>query len=192
MIADSFPVYYYFYSQDEIDSKQKSYQCNFYGDESDLLILCEDDDCECFYAIFRNFPSTSRNNQSVLKFKNSDRLLINSGTAIYHFYINERICEKVDAGYGFFSEEESHIYSLSSSEDEIMVITNNKGLVAINWNTILWTHPFRYAFAGYLIPLKIIDHVLHIEYFDGSNGNDLLLMLDIFTGKIIEERLRSH
>lgn len=171
--VDSIPIHYFFYTAEELKEIQAAYQQRFYGHDDDLLLLCENDLGDCYYAVFRSIPcEVSGSPSSLLSFKDNNRLLIVVGSAIYHYFINSCECNLVNTLYHF--EEARYMSSITSSEDEIIIIANDRGISALDWTQVLWQIPFEYAYAGYLTFQYIKDHILFVDYFEPGSG-DLLL-----------------
>lgn len=197
-IDNSRDIYYFGWAEDELSVWRKQYQSKYYGSVNDAGFENIDDEGNIYYIIFRTpaeddwFVNKTKN---YLVFKDQKRMLINVAGQLYRYLINEKKLLNNSCYEGItcnsYSEANSpYFHSISSAVHEIMVVVDNEGVAAINWNGILWGHKFEWAYSGYLELTKFHESEVIAEYYDPTDSfSPYHLIFDIQTGAYKKEKL---
>lgn len=189
-VLSSLDIYYFGWPQSEIDKYPQQYQSIYYGSTYDGLFELTDNEWVSYYAVFKNFAEyeVAIKSHDYLLFKDNNRVLINIGGKLYRFLINERKILEADNHYhpikcnNETGEKSIYFHSISSAIHEIMIVVDNEGISALNWDGVLWKHKLDWAASGYLTLIAINGNDVITEYdnivFGGNSGINNYLDLD--------------
>ncbi len=188
-------VYYFGWSEHEIAEHVKQYQALYYGDIEDARFSITDKNENTYYAIFRNVADyeVARKAKDYLLFKDDNRVLFNIGGGLYRYSIEERKILDNKECYAQILCNDSDItranyfHSISCPDLEVMIVMDDEGFAAINWDGVLWKHKFDWAYAGYLELTEIKAGMVFASAYEPINAEYYTLAFDIQTGKYTEE-----
>jgi len=188
-VQDNIDIYHFGWSQDEITAKVQEYQTRYYGDANDALFEVIDSEGYVYYAVFRTAAvdwCIVHKAKDHLLFDDDNRALLNIGTKIYRYMINERIVLDNEVYKGLIKYNDidklnsPFFHSLTSTKHQVMIIVDDEGIAAMNWDRVLWKHEIKDAASGDLTLKSIDDEHILAEDFDKCS-------FDIKTGEIINK-----
>ena len=191
----SMNAYYFGWTKDELSALKKQYlsqyYSKYYGNSDDICFEITDNNGNIYYAIFRaGIPDTYHvtNPKSYLLFKDQNRLLINVGHQFYRFLIKENAILD-DSCYNGIICDSQYLSSKPLVLHEVMIIVDDEGIAAINWDGVLWKEEFYWASAGYLRLMPFDSNHISAEYYDPAKGCDYRLVFNMQNGSYKEVKL---
>jgi hypothetical protein len=194
-MQNSIETYHFGWLQEELNQHIKLHQSVYYVDVNDACFEIMDDEGRCYYAIFRNVAKyeVALKAKDYFLLKDGNRILLNIGGKLYRFLINERKLLSENNPYQKIkcnnANEENSIYfhSISSAAHEIMIVVDNEGIAAINWDNVLWKHSFPDATSGDLELIIIMNNEVLAKYQSIYGNKPRLISFNIQTGHYKDE-----
>lgn len=172
-MVSTIDTYYLGWPADKLTALKKQYQAKYYGDIDDARFEIVDDEGEIYYAIFRTAADewTVNKAKDYLLSKDQNRVLLNVGGKLYRFLIKEKIllstaCYDEIIGNDFDKVNSWYFHSIAAPSHEVMVVVDNEGIAAINWDKILWRYEFELTYCGNLELVSIKDNHVIAKYDD--------------------------
>lgn len=190
-IENSVAICYFGWQPEELVSLTKQYQSKYYGSVNDACFEIIDEAGVAYYAIFRTAAEDEwvvRKSKDYLLFKDQNRVLLNIGGKLYRYSIKERKVLDNTCYEGIFCNDidepiSRYFHSISSVQHEVMIVVDQAGIAAINWDGILWRHNFESAAYGYLELLSISENKIIAKYDNAPMGGGLYaISFDLETG----------
>lgn len=183
-------IYYGGWSDDELKKYKDDYQARFLGNANDFRLEVIADDLESYYVICH--AGESFKNQCQFFIEEAQFIaVINANGNVYRF----DIVEKKFLDHSCYKEvlfdntqNKGNISPYLTAEISpyitIMIVVDNEGISAIDWNKVLWKRKYYWAYADYLKILEITKKLVVIE-LDPPDDEIKKISINIISGNEI-------
>ncbi len=189
-ITFGYDIYYGGWSDDELKKYKDDYQARFLGNAIDFRLEVIADDLESYYVICRAGESYKNQRQFFIE-EAKFIAVINVNGNIYRFdlaekkFLDHNCYEKVlfdnTQNKGSIS---SYLTTAISPYANIMIVVDDEGISAIDWNKVLWKRMYSWAYADYLKILEITEKSVVIE-LDPPDDEIKKIAINIISGNEI-------
>lgn len=186
-IIDVFDIYRCGWSKKDLQDYEANYQTKFLGDSNDLGLEIITNNNQLFYVIFKAGESLKNQMQFILE-ETKFLLIINANGNIYRFDLIDRKLMSNDCYTTVLFDNTQDKGNISpylatavSPDSKIMIVIDEEGVAAINWEKVLWKRKFEWAYADYVRILTVSNSSVVLK-IDPPNGSVKTVTLNIVTG----------
>lgn len=188
-ISPSYDIYYGGWSDAELTNYRNDYQSRFVGDDKDFKLEIITDELNIYYVICRAGQSFKKQCQFFIE-ETQSVAVINANGNIYRFDINQRKFLDISCYKEILFDNTQNKGNISpylkseiSPDKGIMVIVDDNGIAAINWNKVLWKQKYAWAYADYIQFVEITKTSVIIK-IEPPDGDMKKMSLNILTGDV--------
>jgi len=181
-------IYYGGWSDAELKKYKEDYQALFLGNSEDCKLEVITDYSEPYYIICRAGESFHNQCRFFIEEPQSTAVT-NANGNIYRFDIAERTFLDHSCYQEILfdnTQDKGNISPYLKTEispySGIMVVVDDEGVSAINWNKVLWKKKYHWAYADYLQVISITNTSVVIE-IDPPDSDIKKISLNITTGE---------
>ncbi len=185
-------IYYGGWSDAELKKYKEDYQARFLGNIEDIRLEVITDYSEPYYIIC--CAGKSFKNQRQFFIEEAKRIIvINANGNVYRFDIaKKKFLDHSCYKEVFFDNTQNkgnispYLTTEVSSYRAIMLVIDDEGISAINWNKVLWKRKYDWAYADDLKILEITEKTVVVE-LDPPDGEREEILINIMSGSVISE-----